>query len=217
MVELEEEVSKQEVRKNEAPRAPKAHEKVPQDPQPTRLPDLDDESQGPAMNLTELAPSEPERRATERRKSDSRVAPARESSAGLSGGDVRRFVVEQPELLEAGLRVHTNAEEETVGIGFATAVGDIDLLARDNAGGWVVVLVEEPGNSRGHGKELVGDLLQLMGWVRKHLGAKGQEVRGMVLLDSVPDDLGYAAAAVASTVEFKRYRLALSFESIDVV
>ena len=73
------------------------------------------------------------------------------------------------------------------------------------------------GDGQVAGKELVGDLLQLMGWVRKHLGAKGQEVRGIVLLESLPEDLGYAAAAVANTVEFKRYQLALTFESVDVI
>jgi hypothetical protein len=52
--------------------------------------------------------------------------------------------------------------------------------------------------------------------VRKHLGKKGQEVRAIVLLDSIPEDLGYAAAAVADSLEFKRYRLALTFEPIEV-
>jgi hypothetical protein len=38
----------------------------------------------------------------------------------------------------------------------------------------------------------------------------------MVLLDALPDDLGYAAAAVADTVEFKMYQLALSLEPVIV-
>jgi hypothetical protein len=76
----------------------------------------------------------------------------------------------------------------------------------------VVIAVAEPDE----GKELVGDLLQRMGWVRRHLGKSGQEVRGMVLLDALPDDLGYAAAAVADTVEFKMYQLALSLEPVIV-
>jgi hypothetical protein len=76
----------------------------------------------------------------------------------------------------------------------------------------VVVLIAEPGQ----GKELIGDLLQLMGWVRKHLSAEGQEVRAVVLVDTVPEDLGYAAAAVSDTVEFKVYRVGLTIEKIEV-
>ncbi len=93
-----------------------------------------------------------------------------------------------------------------------TSVGKIDLLARDAAAGWVVVLITESDQC----KELVGDLLQLMGWVRKHLSDEEQEVRGIVLVDSVPEDLGYAAAAVSDTVEFKLYRVGLTFEKVDI-
>jgi hypothetical protein len=55
-----------------------------------------------------------------------------------------------------------------------------------------------------------------MGWVRKHLSAEGQEVRAVVLVDSIPEDLGYAAAAVSDTVEFKVYRVGLTIEKIEV-
>jgi hypothetical protein len=125
--------------------------------------------------------------------------------------DVRRMIVEQPGLIEEGLRVYSQ-EGEPVGAGFATAVGEIDLLARDSSGTWVVVAVTEPGV----GKEIVGELLQRMGWVRRHLGKSGEEVRGIVLLDSLPDDLGYAAAAVSDSVEFKLYQVELTLESVIV-
>jgi hypothetical protein len=115
-------------------------------------------------------------------------------------------------MIEEGLYVHTGSEGGAPGARFETSVGTIDLLARDAASGWVVVLVAESGE----GKELVGDLLQLMGWVRKHLSAEGQEVRAIVLVDDVPEDLGYAAAAVSDTVEFKRYQVGLTLERVDV-
>ena len=208
---LEKEVSQPGTSGREAPRAPKARETAPQASRSAPELELEEDRESEALSLTELAPGKPKRRSRDRRGT-----PAKESRPGLGGEDVRRIVAEQPDLVEAGLRVHTDAEDETVGVGFSTAVGDIDLLARDSAGGWVVVVIAEPGDGGVPGKELVGDLLQLMGWVRKHLGAKGQEVRGIVLLESLPEDLGYAAAAVANTVEFKRYQLALTFESVDV-
>ncbi|MEE2674486.1 MAG: hypothetical protein VX466_11865 [Myxococcota bacterium] len=123
-------------------------------------------------------------------------------------GIVERLVRE-PSLLEEGLEIYTE-DGEAKGVGYSTAVGEIDLLARDDAGGWVVIQLAEPG----WGKEIVSDLLERIGWVHRHLGDSGSEVRGIVLVDSMPDDLGYAAAAVADPIEFKLYKLELTFESV---
>ena len=130
----------------------------------------------------------------------------------LSPDGIRDLLIARPELIEEGLSLHTDGDGAASGARFETSVGTIDLLARDTAAGWVIVLIAESGQ----GKELVGDLLQLMGWVRKHLSAEGQEVRAVVLVDSVPEDLGYAAAAVSDSVEFKLYRVGLTLEKIDV-
>ncbi|MCH7643640.1 MAG: hypothetical protein IH974_02305 [Myxococcales bacterium] len=130
----------------------------------------------------------------------------------LSPDGIRDLLIARPELIEEGLCLHTDGDDAGSGARFETSVGKIDLLARDDAAGWVIVLVAESGQ----GKELIGDLLQLMGWVRKHLSDEEQEVRGIVLVDSVPEDLGYAAAAVSDTVEFKLYRVGLTFEKVDL-
>lgn len=115
----------------------------------------------------------------------------------------------QLSLIEPGLEVYSE-DGKASGVGYPTAVGNIDLLARDDAGGWVVIQLAEPGC----GKEIVSDLLERIGWVRRHLGGSSGEVRGIVLIDSLPEDLGYAAEAVADTIEFKLYRLTLTFESV---
>jgi hypothetical protein len=135
-----------------------------------------------------------------------------EPNFDISPEGIRDLLIARPEMIEEGLSVHTGRDGGAPGDRFETSVGKIDLLARDAASGWVIVLVAEPGQ----GKELVGDLLQLMGWVRKHLSAEGQEVRAIVLVGEVPEDLGYAAAAVSDTVEFKRYQVGLTIEKIDV-
>ena len=169
-----------------------------------------------------------DRRKTERRQAARRDAPRRgddpvrkpAAAAAPSDGpgfalrpdDVRNLLTERLELLEAGLVLHSDGGDLLQGSDFETGVGDIDLLARDSSGAWVVVRVAEPGQ----GNELVNDMLQLMGWVRKHLADKGQEVRGIVLLESVPENLGYAAAAVADSIEFKLYRMALQLEPVVI-
>lgn len=158
--------------------------------------------------------AKPEPRRGGRRKAarpEPTPAPAEEAGAGfgLRPRDVLGLLAEKPSLIEPGLEIHSE-DGEDIGIGFPTAIGDIDLLARDDSGGWVIVCVAEPDQ----GKDIVADLLQRIGWVRRHLGQSGEEVRGIVLLDEMPDDLGYAAAAVSDTVEFKLYQLELTFESV---
>lgn len=133
-------------------------------------------------------------------------------SFDLSANGIRDLLIAHPELIEEGLSILTDDDGVEIGARFKTSVGKIDLLARDRSSGWVVIMVAEPGQ----GKELVGEMLQLIGWVRKHLSSKGQEVRGIVLVDSVPEDLGYAAAAVSDTVEFNRYRIGVTLEKVDV-
>lgn len=125
---------------------------------------------------------------------------------------LRQILAGQPEMLEPGLRVETDESGEPIGAGFSTSVGDIDLLARDGSGGFVVVRVGE----RGQGERLIAETLEQVGWVRKHLGKGKQRVRGMVLMEQVPKDLGYVSAAVADTILVKTYRVAVAFEDLDI-
>ncbi|MDZ4340133.1 MAG: hypothetical protein U1B94_07960 [candidate division NC10 bacterium] len=124
---------------------------------------------------------------------------------------LRELLATQPEMLEPGLKPITDKSGKPVGAGFSTAVGTIDLLAWDKSGAFVVVMVAEPGQ----GEELVRDTLQRVGWVRKHLGNAKQPVRGIVLIEGVPEKLSYAAAAVADTLAFKTYRMAVRFEDVE--
>jgi hypothetical protein len=167
--------------------------------------------------VVETKPKEKNQPRSTARKASSTERPAPTPSSAepnfdLSPDGIRDLLIARPELIEEGLRIHTDGDGAASGAHFETSVGKIDLLARDAAAGWVVVIVAESGQ----GKELIGDLLQLMGWVRKHLSAEGQEIRAVVLVDSVPEDLGYAAAAVSDSVEFKLYRVGLTLEKIDV-
>jgi hypothetical protein len=142
-----------------------------------------------------------------------RAAADREpGSAGFTPSEVRALVAEQPGLIEPGLRLWRDRESKATGAGYKSEVGEIDLLGQDDAGSLVLVMVADPDS----GKELVGEVLQRMGWARKHLAKQGQEVRGIVLLASLPEELGYAAAAVSDTICFKTWRLTLSFENAEI-
>jgi hypothetical protein len=125
---------------------------------------------------------------------------------------LRELLVAEPAILEAGLRVHCDEQGKAVGAGLSTAVGDIDLLARDASGAFVVVMVSELDEEA----ELVTRVLQRIGWVRKHMGDGKQTVRGILLVEEPSSELCYAAAAVADSVALMTYQLALTFEAVEL-
>lgn len=144
-------------------------------------------------------------------------APAREpdgtrSLAAPDPAGLRALLAQRPELLEPGLQILHNERGDAIGASYRSAVGEIDLVARDASGRLVVVLVSDPGS----GEELVAQVLQRIGWVRKHLGDGGERVRGIVLVEEPPESLSYAAAAVSDTVAFKTWRIALSFSDLEI-
>jgi hypothetical protein len=125
---------------------------------------------------------------------------------------VRELLATRPELLEPGLRVHGDAQGKPVGVDFSTEVGEIDLLGRDTSGSYVVVMVA----GQDQGEDYIGEVLERVGWIRKHLATGSEKVRGILLLDQPPESLSYAAAAVADTITFKTYRMSLCFEDLRI-
>jgi hypothetical protein len=125
----------------------------------------------------------------------------------LDPGQVRSLLAEQPGMVEKGLSVHTDAAGRQVGLDFETPVGDIDLLARDPRGAFVIVLVIEEEDP-----DLVPGLLRRMGWVRKHLCKSGETVRAVAVMNEVPESAFYAAAGLSDgVIRFVGYRFALEF------
>jgi Holliday junction resolvase-like predicted endonuclease len=127
---------------------------------------------------------------------------------------LRALLAERPEALEEGLALYRTDDGKPLGPAHRSAVGEIDLIATDTDGALVVVLISEKGGNEG--EALVAEVLKRIGWVRKHLGQGKKKVRGVVLCDSAPEDLSYAAAAVSDTVRFKTYRVALAFDDLEV-
>ena len=135
--------------------------------------------------------------------------PAGNSLFTIHPEELRARICENPELLEAGLRVYKEKGKE-VGAGYSTEIGDIDLLAEDSHGALVVVMV--PGAESP--PDFLSDILQRVGWTSKHVAKPKQSVRGIVLLEPPVPELGYAASAVADTVSFKTWRVALTIDDV---
>ena len=129
----------------------------------------------------------------------------------MKTSELRELVAARPELLEEGLEVFADGQGRPVGAAYSCEVGEIDLLARDARGDIVVVMVAEdkPGD------EIVPALLKRIGWARTHLSSEVESVRGIVVLSALSEEVRYAAAAVAGTVDFKTYRVQVVFEDIE--
>jgi len=88
------------------------------------------------------------------------------------------------------LRLYVNPERRE-GIEYPTAVGPIDILARDGEGNFVVF---ELKLGRGPDKT-IGQLLRYMGWVKRNL-AQSREVFGVIVAKDMDEKLRYAALLV---------------------
>ena len=143
--------------------------------------------------------------------------PAAAAPAGggpaMGPASLRARLADRPELLEPGLRLYRDETGSAAGVPFSTGVGAIDLLAVDARQNLVAVIVAEKGRSE---EELVAEVLQRVGWLRKHLCDASRQVRAIVLVEDPPASLPYTVAAVAETVCFKSFRVALVFEDIEI-
>jgi RecB family endonuclease NucS len=121
-------------------------------------------------------------------------------------------VDEQPSLLEPDLAIYRDARAGVVGVDLRTPVGSIDLLARSADGSFVVVAVPDPRDV----ETLMPEMLARIGYVRKHFATDRKSVRGIVVIEEIPEELAYAAAGVAQTISFKAYRVALTFHALPM-
>jgi hypothetical protein len=128
----------------------------------------------------------------------------------LTAAQVRTLVAEQPTLLEPELAIYKDPRSGAVGVDLRTPVGSIDLLARGGDGSFVVVAVPDPRDV----ETLMPEMLARIGYVRKHFATERNPVRGIVVIEEIPEELAYAAAGVAQTIAFKAYRVALTFHPL---
>jgi hypothetical protein len=165
-----------------------------------------DEVESPSLAPAPRAEGKRKAEARERAPQAPHAPSAKPVSFTLDPAEVRTLVAATPALIEPGLRAYQD------GGSVPTAVGEIDLLALDDAGGLVVVMVAE-GEP---GKEVVLDLLERIGFVRTQVAESGQEVRGLLLTERLSDPTRYTIAALGGTVAVKSWRVALTFDDLPV-
>lgn len=128
--------------------------------------------------------------------------------------DLQRYLADNLQLIEPGLALFQ--DEEITGLEYPAGGGRrIDILAKDQSGGFVVLeLKVEKGYDRA-----VGQLLRYVNWVRRELAEPGQRVRGIIVCRSMSEDLILACAGIKD-VELFEYRLQVTVSkvpSLDLV
>tara|TARA_B100001105_G_scaffold64845_2_gene50755 strand:+ start:298 stop:1089 length:792 start_codon:yes stop_codon:yes gene_type:complete len=134
---------------------------------------------------------------------DDGAEPAPGSSEFLLEKDLQRYLAENLECIEPGLKLYE--DDDLRGIEFEAGGRRIDILAVDKLGAFVVLELKV---SRGYDR-VVGQLLRYMNWVRKELAESGQRVRGIIVCRSMSPDLRLACASIKD-VELCEYKLSVT-------
>lgn len=96
------------------------------------------------------------------------------------------------------LELYTD-EEDRNGVEYRTPAGIIDILATDEDGNFVVFELKV-----GRGVDAaVGQVLRYIGWVKRHLAAPEQTVKGAIVVQSANEWLRYAVSVVPELSVFE--------------
>jgi hypothetical protein len=117
--------------------------------------------------------------------------------------DLRDYLAKNLQLIEPGLKLYS--EEGITGIEFPVGGRNIDILAVDQAGAYVVIELKV---SKGH-ERVIGQLLRYIGWIEEHHAAPGQSVRGIIVAKEISDDIRLACRRIAG-VQLFEYALSVS-------
>ena len=125
--------------------------------------------------------------------------------------DLQRYLAYNLHLIEPGLTLFQ--DEEITGLEYPAGGGRrIDILAKDKAGGFVVLeLKVEKGYDR-----VVGQLLRYVNWVRKELAEPGQRVRGIIVCRAMSEDLILACASITD-IELFEYALQVTVSKVPAL
>ncbi len=124
--------------------------------------------------------------------------------------DLQQFLVKNLELIESGLQLYKDEEDEKI-TGLEYPAGDrfIDILATDKSNDFVVVELKV---SKGYDR-VVGQLLRYMAWIKQNLANENQKVRGVIVARDITDDLILATSMIPD-VTLLEYELKVSLRKI---
>ncbi len=140
---------------------------------------------------------------------EEREIESRETQTFALESHLRDFLSKHLDIIEKGLTLYRD-ENKRDGIEYPTETGPIDILAKDSDGNFVIFELKV-----GRGADrTVGQLQRYMGWVRRGL-AKGSNVRGFIVAQSIDEGLRYAASENPNIKTYE-YKLQFSVEPVEI-
>lgn len=115
------------------------------------------------------------------------------------------FIVDNWERIDFGEKLKLFIDEDgNIGKQYYTSdAGYIDILALDYKNNFVVLELKKGRKN----DEVVGQILRYIGWVRKNLAKKSQDVRGLIIVKDKDEKLEYAIKEILNKVKVKRYNI----------
>lgn len=125
---------------------------------------------------------------------------------------LRDFLVQNIETIDVdNKKLSLYIDEDGVdGVEYRTGVGNIDILAVDEDGDFVVL---ELKLSRGNDATL-GQILRYMGWIDRNV-AQGKKVKGIIVAQSIDEKLRYAVSQVKNVKLFE-YKIQFSVQKVGL-
>ncbi len=120
--------------------------------------------------------------------------------------DLQEYLSRDIAQLEQGLKLHT--EDELTGREVSTEAGKIDILAKDNEGGLVVIELKASEASYA----TIGQVLSYMASIKEELGT--ENVRGIIIAEGFHKKLKLAVTQVDS-VTLVKYKVKFDFEKLE--
>lgn len=121
------------------------------------------------------------------------------------------FIVENWDKIDFGEKIKLFVDENgNNGQQYYTEeVGYIDLLAKDSKGNFIVIELKKGRKD----DEVIGQVLRYMGWVRRNLCKKDEEVRGLVVVGERDAKLDYALKEIGDKVSAMVYQVSFKLKN----
>jgi len=121
------------------------------------------------------------------------------------------FIVDNWDKIDFGEKLTLYEDEDgNVGKQYYTGdVGYIDILTKDKDKNFVVIELKKGRKN----DEIIGQVLRYIGWARKNLAKKNENVRGLIIVRERDSKLEYALREISDKVAVKRYTV--TFRLVD--
>ena len=103
-------------------------------------------------------------------------------------------------------------EGEQTGRQYPAGIWTIDFLAVDQKTNELVVIELKRSQTS---DKTVGQVLRYINWIKKHLAAPNQKVRGIIVANEIDEALRYAVIGLEN-VSVKTYKVTFSLEAVDI-